>query len=573
MNFKRAFFLLVGVFSIGAYVTRRQWLARALNLTPSKYAVDVERGVAIAMPDGVRLIADHYFPKADGMFPTVLMRTPYGRNLEGGLLGVLHQFFGQRFAERGYHVLIQDTRGRFDSEGDWEPFVDEQRDGVATVAWIARQPWFDGNLGMWGQSYGGFVQWAVAGDAPDFFKAMVPSITGTQINPYTGSAFGLMGIFRWVYVLTRAGDWFQQLLGDVYRFIYPAPVNKILNRAYNVLPLEQADTRAIGAPVPYFQKWIQSENARVDAPFWQSVSFRARMRDVRAATFLVGGWYDVFLHDILTDYDAMLAAGRSPYLTIGPWKHFDLACVAETLRGGIVWFDAHLKNRRRLRAKPIRLFVMGANEWREYDQFPAFRETQFFLRAQNKLSTEFPDAHFAPDRFRFDPANPPPTFGGPLYHPSAGAQDNRLLEARDDVLTYTTAPLTTAIDVIGRVRLDVFAQSTAPSFDLFARLCDVHPDGRSINICDGLIRVDLGIGEKQADGSVCVSVDMWATANRFLRGHRIRLLVMGGQHPRWMRNLGTAEPFATATRMIVADTTIYHDTTHPSALVLPMQMA
>ncbi len=559
--------------SVGAYVTRRHWLARWLNLTPTQYAVGVERGVAVPMPDGVRLIADHYFPKADSAFPTILIRTPYGRDFKGGVLGFLHMFFGQRFAERGYHVIIQDVRGRFDSQGKWEPFVDEKRDGLATLGWIARQPWFDGNLGMWGQSYGGYVQWAVAGDAPDFFKAMVPSITGTQINPYTGSAFGLMGIFRWVYILTRTGNWLKLLAGDFFRFLYPAPVNKILNRAYNELPIEQADVRAVGEPVPYFRKWIAPGNARMDAPFWQSVSFRARMKDVRAAAFFVGGWYDVFLYDLLADYDAMIAAGHRPNLTIGPWKHFDLACVAESLRGGIVWFDAILKNRRQLRAKPVRLFVMGANEWREYASFPVpVRETQFYLRANRTLSLESTDTHFAPDCFHFDPAEPPPTFAGPLYHPSAGAQDNRLLEMRKDVLTYTTAPLQKSIDVIGRVRLQIFARSTAPSFDIFARLCDVYPDGRSINICDGLTRVDPGVGEQQSDGSVRVIIDLWATANCFLRGHRIRLLVMGGQHPRWMRNLGTTEPFATATRMVVADTIIYHDATHPSALVLPIEV-
>lgn len=425
---------------------------------------------------------------------------------------------------------------------------------------------------MWGPSYSGYVQWAVAPGAPAFLKAIVPSIGASEITPYNGGAFTFDGMVRWVNNLSRVGGTLKLLMKDFFRYLYPAPLNRMLNRAFAALPISEADERLVGVPVAYYRKWLLPENAHFDAPFWRSVAYGARMSEVRAATHFIGGWYDIFLHQSLLDYAALCAAGQSPYLTIGPWKHLALGCVAESLRSGIAWFDAQLKaGRRRLRAKPVRLFLMGANAWREYDQFPvAARETRIYLRAHGQLGAASPAAHFAPDRYRFDPSDPTPALGGPLYSPMAGAIDNRVLEARSDVLTYTTPPLQNEVEVIGRVRLELYARSTAPSFDIFARLCAVHPDGRSINLCDGLTRVDSGVGEKQADGSVRLVVDMWATANRFLHGHRIRLMVASGAHPRFARNLGTGEPLATATRMIVAAQTIYHDTAHPSALILPI---
>ena len=569
---KKNFFAILGLLGLGAYVTRRQWLGKILRLAPAKYSVTVERGVAIPMPDGVRLIADHYAPKSNKSFPTILARTPYGRNQAGGVLGLLHVFFAQRLAERGYHVIFQDMRGRFDSEGVFEPFVDETRDGVATLAWIAAQPWFDGHVGMWGQSYEGYAQWAVAAAAPGFLQALVPSIAGTEITPFVGSGFTFDGIARWMMILTRAGSGIKMLAADFIRYIYPAPLNRQLARAFDELPVGQADERALGKPVDYFRKWLLPENAHSEAPFWKAVAHGVRMNEVRAATHIVAGWYDIFLDQTLRDYAAMRAAGHTPYLTIGPWKHLDLACVAETLRASIDWYDAQLKGRRRkLRVKPIRIYLMGANRWLEYDEWSPFAQpTRLYLGSQRHLSTDAPMANIAPDIYRYDPAQPTPALGGPLYQPAAGAVDNRPLEARDDVLTFTTPPLENDVDVIGRVQLELFARSSTPSADFFARLCDVYSDGRSINLCDGGIRIDTGMGDHQADGSLRVVIDMWATANRFMRGHRIRLSVMSGQHPRLARNLGTGEPVATATRMIVAEQTIYHDAAHPSALVLPV---
>jgi putative CocE/NonD family hydrolase len=243
------------------------------------------------------------------------------------------------------------------------------------------------------------------------------------------------------------------------------------------------------------------------------------------------------------------------------------------LREGLAWFDINLKgDRDRLRQRPVRIHVMGAGEWREMDDWPPpAQETRYFLHPQARLTTEPPGAESPPDQYRYGPSDPTLAVGGAfLGRRGAGPQDNRALEARPDVLCYTTPPLEDDMEIIGPVRLELFVQSSLAYTDFFGRLCDVGPDGRSINVCDGLFRVEPGKGEPQPDGSLRIEVDMWATAYRFRPGHRFRLQVSSGAHPRWSRNLGAGEWLATGTRMAVAQQTVYHDAGHPSALVLPI---
>jgi hypothetical protein len=243
------------------------------------------------------------------------------------------------------------------------------------------------------------------------------------------------------------------------------------------------------------------------------------------------------------------------------------------LRAGVTWFDAHLRgDSGRLRPEPVRLYVMGAEEWRTFDAYPPpARERRYYLQAGARLSPDPPPTGSPADHYRYDPADPTPTVGGALLAmQGAGPQDNRSLEARPDVLCYTTPPLDRAIEVIGPVRLELYVHSSLAHTDFAGRLCDVAPDGRSTNLCDGLVRVKPGRGDAQPDGSLRLEIDLWATAHRFQRGHRLRLQVSSGSHPRWSRNLGTGEPLTTGVRMAVAEQTIYHDEAHPSALVLPV---
>lgn len=550
------------------YHYRRSLIASVFRLPPPRHGVSVTRDIPVAMPDGVRLLTDHYAPKMEGSFPTILIRTPYGK---GGL-----SLFVRRFAERGYHVVAQDVRGRFGSDGEFDPEINEAADGRVTLDWIAQQPWFNGALGMWGQSYLGYVQWAVAADAPPFLKAMVPSLVGPEIFTHThpDGAFSLDTRLHWIWALKFKSKFYKQpfwkTLAQIVSLLSGKETRK-LKAAFSHLPLMTADIAATGESVPLYREMLT--NTHSDQPYWKTRDHSASVPRISIPVCLIGGWYDIILRGVLDAYASLKAAGQNPYMTIGPWHHAHLGAYLESLREGLIWFDSHLKaENSRLRNKPVRIYVMSANEWREMEEWPPeARKTPYFLQPEAGLLPEAPPSTSAPDRYRYDPDDPTPAVGGArIDRKDAGRKDNRLLEARSDVICYTTPPLENDVEVIGPVRLELFVQSNRSHTDFFARLCDVDPKGRSINVCDGLFRIEPGKGAPQPDGSVHIEVDMWATAYRFRHGHRLRLQVSSGAHPRWSRNLGAGEPIATGTRMEVAEQTVYHDAEHPSALVLPI---
>ncbi len=531
--------LSLGAVGVGLYRYRRKVFGRLLGLRSSRHDVSVRRGLKIPMPDGIYLVADHYIPKGDRLFPTILIRTPYGRGQTVGVPGLMSNFVAQRFAERGYNVVVQDVRGRFDSQGEFEPYVNEASDGRATLDWIEKQNWFNGVMGMWGQSYVGYVQWAVASRAPLYLKALVPSITGTRL-PSSGmrdGAFNLDTTLRWILQLDamdRDGRW--ETVKGLFR-IYSVNQERILKRAFYHLPLGEADLQAVGKPVPFFRKWLL--HAQPDDPYWQPLDYHNQLEDVTASAHMISGWYDILLQELLSDYASLRANGQTPYLTIGPWTHLDPECLWESLRQGIIWFDAILKgDRRGLRKKPVRIFVMGADEWREMETWPPESQPQtYFLRGDGKkggwLTSEQEEEGTDPDVFIYNPADPTPVVGGAMMNAQAGPQDNRALEARQDVLTFSMDELDSDFEVVGSVRLIAYIHSTRPYTDFFARLCDVFPDGRSLNICDGFFQVTPETGMLQADGSRRIEIDLWPTAYRFIAGHRLRLQISSGAFPRW----------------------------------------
>jgi uncharacterized protein len=572
-------FLGLGLLGLGMYGLRRQWIGRWLHLQPARNGVVIKRDLGIQMPDGVKLVMDHYIPKGERLYPTILIRTPYSRNPKGGLFSLLTDFVAQRFAERGYNVLVQDVRGRFESQGEFIPFVDEAADGRATLDWIEKQPWFNGLLGMWGQSYVGYVQWAVAPGAPLYLKALVPGITGSSLPLFCirDGALQMDTILRWVLQLDamdRKG-WLAKLLG-LLRLV-PDLQDRILNRTFTQLPLLQADQKLVGKPVQYYRDWLTHPNS--DDPYWKALDFSSQVGRVNASVHMVSGWYDILLRELLDDYAALRASGRSPYLTIGPWHHLDLECVSETIRQGLIWFDAILKgDRSRLRKAPVRLFIMGGGGWREYESWPPpSKPVRYYLRTpidglgqgDVALSNDCPASDELPDTYTFDPAHPTPSVGGAMMNVRAGAADNRALEARSDVITYTTPPMDNDLEVIGAACLELYVRSSQAFTDFFARLCDVHPDGRSINVCDGFLRMQPGVGDPQPDGSLRIEIPLWPFANRFARGHSVRLLISSGAFPRYSPNPGSGEPLASATQILPSEQVIYHDLTHPSRLILP----
>lgn len=545
------------------FSSRRRLFAFLLRLPPPCYHVHVAEGQAVPMRDGVHLIADHYQPNTLEPCPTILIRSPYGRRASAGFFGMLLAIIAQRFAERGYQVVVQDVRGRFDSGGEFNPYFNETRDGEDTLAWIKHRPWYNGKIGMWGPSYLGLVQWAVG----THLDALVPSVTGSRLEMilYPDGAFDLGLALRWLTIFRALDKYAKRPLVAAAPMLLE--VEHAIRPAFAHLPITEADTVALKQAAPYYRLWL--EHPDPDDAVWQEARQTLDISHLKAPVHLMGGWYDFFLRTLLLDYHTLREAGQNPYLTIGPWSHFsNLMHLSSSLKPALAWFDAHLKgDSQGLREKPVRIYVMGANQWREMDDWPPpATPTPFYLHHHHQLAPMPPQGIEAPDCYHYDPQQPTPALGGAQFSLSAGPKDNRRHEQRPDVLTYTTLPLTYDVEVIGPVRLRLYAHSSRPYTDFFGRLCDVHPDGRSVNICDGLLRINPQHTMVGEDGVWCLEVDMWATAHRFKAGHCIRLQVSSGAHPRWCRNLGSESQ----TDLYCAEQTIYHDAVHPSALILPI---
>ncbi|MCU0511374.1 MAG: CocE/NonD family hydrolase [Anaerolineae bacterium] len=564
MQKRRWLALFLGLLALLLVLLRRYLVARRRHQRP-RYRVQVVRGLACTTDDGARLVADHYFPDTLERCPTLIIRTPYGRNWRAGLFGAQVEWCARGFAERGYDVLVQDTRGRFDSTGTFEPYVSERADGLATLRWLERQPWFSGAAAMWGPSYLGIVQWAMA-DAPAL-QALFPMISTSRLYDivFPDGAFDLGLMLRWIaFLLSGDKPRHRTLLfgGGIL-----LDVEWMIRRGLNTLPVTQSDVALTGQPVDYYHRWL--EQVRPDDPLWHETFKPIDPATVTAPVHLTGGWYDLFLRGLLQDYAALKAAGQQPYLTIGGWHHFShLFLMTRSLDDALNWFDAHLKGQtHRLRPLPVRLYIMGADEWRDYPAYPPPSTPLYLYPGGGGQLLPQPDAS-PPDHYRYDPAHPTPIVGGTQFHVFAGPWDNRRLERRRDVLTYTGPVLSAPLEIIGPVRLQLYVCSSLEHTDFYGRLCDVQPDGRAINVCEGLLRLAPGSGERQPDGSLKIDIDLWATAYRFRAGHRLRLLVASGAHPRWSRHPGTPDPLH-STRLLAADQTIFHDRQHPSALIVP----
>jgi putative CocE/NonD family hydrolase len=534
-------------------------VGRLMKLPPAETRnVGVKRNIGVPMRDGVNLLADHYVPVGLGRRPIILVRSPYGR---AGFWGTL---YGRPFAERGFQVLIQSCRGTFGSGGTFDPFRQEHDDGMDTIEWIKAQDWFTGDLLMMGPSYLGLVQWATAPYAGSELKAIAPQITASEFaNPqHPGGSYTLEDTLGWAYMISTQEvrfAWLGMLTGQEARKLKPA---------FTHLPLREGDRIAIGKTVPFFQSFL--EHVPGD-DWWAPADHSARVAEVTAPASFVTGWYDIFLPWQLRDYETLRAAGRNPYLLIGPWSHGAPPSFGPSLREALAWFRAHLGgDRSQLREAPVRLYVMGAGEWRDFAEWPPrdIQHQRWHLQPGGGLADQLP-AESEPDRYRYDPADPTPSVGGALLGADAGAKDNRALERRPDVLVYTSAPLERDLEVIGPVTAELYVRSSLEHTDFFVKLCDVAPDGKSINLTDGIRRLVPGSPATEPDGSRCVRVELWPTAARFRRGHRIRVLVASGAHPRFARNTGSGEPLATATTLRIADQTVYHDPAHPSYLILP----
>lgn len=533
--------------------------AKLAGLPPAKTTeVLVERDLEAKMPDGAILLADRWYaPSTADSDPVMLIRSPYGRRQ----LGV----YGRLFSERGYQVVIQSCRGTFGSGGSsFDPFRNERADGLATLDWIADQPWSTGPVGMFGPSYMGLVQWAVAADPPPSLKAMAMQVTTARVRDivYPGGSFALETGTVWVNQVhiqelpTRKFLW-RMLAG-----------RRKLAEAYTTLPLGEADTKVLGVRIPYYQDWLVHD--AIDDPWWEPLDWSKEVDRTPPVTTLAG-WYDIFLPGQLEDFRRLREAAREVRLTIGPWTHTSIGAGAAAMRDGLDWFDTHLRQERKSRRKPVRYFVTGSKRWVEAEDWPPpFEVERWNFQPGGAVSVGEP-AGGAPDKFRYDPADPAPGVGGPSLDPvRSGKRNQRRRESRPDVLTYSSAPMTGDLTVAGPVNAEIWVRCSRSAYDVFVRLCDVTKSGRSYNVCDGIIRIKEGDLESGPDGSVKVRLALWPAAHTFRTGHRIRVQVSSAAHPLYARNPGGGEPLGTAATLYPGELEVFHDAEHPSAVELPV---
>jgi len=536
--------------------------------------------VRIAVRDGIELSANVFRPSEPGRFPAILIRTPYGK---GTALSVYYR----SFVAEGYAVVIEDVRGRHASEGEFEPLTQEVADGEDTIAWVAYQPWSNRRVGMMGASYVGIVQWKAALSGSPYLKAIFPAVSGS--DEYLDRFYSPGGALK----LGHRLEWISENLkipgyrADFARFI-------------RYLPLRGADRAATGGTVDFFQEAL--DHPTYDA-FWRSISTREHLDRVRAPVFSAGGWYDNFVESDLEAFRLMRAQGRVERLIIGPWAHNFSDTFDGVFSDGarvplrplqLQWFDYWLKraapNPRGGPAAgpPLRIFVMGANRWRDEEEWPLRRAVplRLYLAARHGANSvagdgrlqDKPQRKASPDRFVYDPLDPVPTTGGAICcNPKLlpwGPVDQRNVEKRRDVLVYTSSPLKRPMEVTGPVRVVLNVSTSVPDTDFTAKLVDVFPDGRARNLCDGLLRLryreSLARAAVSRPGQIyAIAIDAGVTSNEFGKGHRIRLEISSSNFPRFDRNPNTGRPIADERVLRQASQAVHHDRSMPSYLLLP----
>ena len=517
------------------------YLAWVEDLPPRLNGARKHRGLSLVMDDGVVLKTDHYAPDTKGPHPTILMRLPYGRRGFGGI--------AEAYAERGFHVVIQACRGTEKSGGAFDPFANERADGLATLNWIQQQPWYDGRIGLTGPSYLGYAQWAIS-DALPRTAAMATKVTTADFRPvvFPSGAFHLNLWLSWVQVIEGLRN---NPLATAAR-MFSGDIERRTEKAAATLPLVEADKVAVRHKVGFWRHWF--EHAIGNDAFWADLDHRHRLSKRTPPVHFISGWYDFMLDPLLEDYQKLVSLGHRPYLTIGTWFHVAEELQRDNLRETLVWMRAWLMgDKSGLRQRPVRIHVSGRDEWHEFDTYPPGPPAPhtWFVSAPGTLADTGKRATGV-DRYRYDPADPTPNLGGAIFAFSgAGPVDNAALEARRDVLTYTSRVLTRETTVIGQCTVNVILRSSRPHVDVFVRLNDVGTDGVSRNICDGLAR--LTPASSQPDGTRQLTIPLHATAHTFRPGHRIRLIITSGAHPRYARNLGTGEPIRVATAMVSND--------------------
>lgn len=580
----------------------------------NQYSVFTEKDVPVTMTDGTVLRANIYRPEQEGKWPVLLTRLPYGKDEPYNPL-----FFHNvvRAVQRGYVVVVQDTRGRFASEGEWDVLRTsqyERSDTRDTIEWVINQPYSNGQVGMFGISYYAYTQWTGMLQQLQALKAAAPAFSWS--NPDDG-LISRGGALEWGFLVywqmsmqvdtisrlytdeKRRSDAMSRLLGDTEQ----------LKTKIHSLPIKEFAPMIDHKVAPSFFEYIGNglESKEID-----HLSLQGKYDRIHTPTLNFTGWYDIFLAGTIENFLQTRTQGGSPKarqskLIIGPWQHLEYGRQAGVIDFGenadavtadmeglhLRWFDHFLKGKETAITDeaPIRLFVMGENVWRDEYEWPLARTqfTEYYLHSEGQANTQEGDGRLnttppqqePSDYFVYDPLSPVPTVGGSIFMlPDfpGGAFDQREIESREDVLVYTSPVLEEDVELTGPVKVKLWAVSSACDTDFVARLVDVYPDGTAINLTDGMIRARYRNGLEEEPSLIepgkpyLYEIDLWATSNLFKKGHRIRLDITSSSFPRWDRNPNTGHHFGVDRKedVVVAKQMILHDQEHPSSIVLPI---
>lgn len=560
----------------------------------------LHRRVPIPMRDGTVLRATVYRPDDDGRRPVMLVRTPYGE-------AMTRTVPVQPALDAGFAVVVQDCRGTGESDGDFVPFAFEADDGVDTIAWCAAQPWSDGTVGMYGLSYQGMVQLAAAGRAPRALAGLLPSLTPDDYHSglFTrGGAIELGMLLFWFMLKSEqtlehralGGDDVSELLEQLRDLMDDA------SGGYEALPIRAS---VVGRIMPAWRWWADHE-ARDG--FWDALSYAGQRARVTTPALHVGGWFDLFIAGTVDNYvtlatrAATARARRNQRLIIGPWTHADQTGVAGELDYGrradaaaiglehqqVAFLRRVVGGNDAPDGPRVRIFVMGDNVWRDEEAWPLprTRYTPWYLHAGGTLSPAGPTTDAPPATYTYDPRDPVPTVGGQTLMRGgsgdgvawqAGPRDQRTLDGRADVLTYTSDVLGEDVEVTGPVTVTLSAATSAIDTDFTAKLIDLWPDGRAMSVVDGIVRARFRHRAERPEpvtpGVVeTYEIHLGPTSQVFAGGHRIRLDVSSSNFPRYDRNSNSGRPAGavTAADLVVAVQTVHHAARHPSFVMLPI---
>lgn len=590
-----AFGVFVGLGILQGAATYGDWRDA---LSPAVYHGRLRFGVEeIRARDGVILRALVYRPDAPGQFPVFLINTPYNK-MDERLVR-----WAQHFAERGYASIVADVRGRYDSEGDNYLYGPHDGPDLYDIqSWAAQQPWSTGKIGTTGGSYLGFVQLEAAMEGHPNYTCMVPMVAPDDHydNVFPSGAFQLSNSVNLAWILGKRTNQNPEAVLD-------------WSRVYQHLPLKTLDRDALGLRAEFWSDWL-AHPTRDD--YWPGPGHRlapgkngpGKYHLIKVPSYNISGWYDQVSQATINNYLGMVRYGpehlRSKHrLLMGPWTHS--VSFGVTTRQGELEFPPHAAPDMKMIVQrwmdfwlkgidngmqdepPVRIYVMGADEWRNENEWPLVRTqyTKYYLHSDGRANSLFGDGTLSThpprqeptDRYVYDPTNPVPTIGGnvSMRPPSTGPFDQRAVERRDDVLVYTTTTLAEDVEVTGPVTVTLWAASDATDTDFTAKLVDVWPSGYAQILLEGVIRArsrrSFSNPELLTPGNVEeFLIDLWSTSNLFRRGHRIRLEISSSNFPKYDRNPNTGHPIGQDAEMRTAHQTVYHDAERPSHLLLPV---